>query len=625
MKMADYDRGISPLSEEADEVLSNGMSILNLSYTSDSEPEANFLEVAEAKYDYDTAASEILTRAVSSTPIKLKKRLSVSLVDVSDLEATGHLAAPNITLGSNDTIESSVQSKSKDSGYCNRSSGSELSIASSAGIGPPASRYGRVKSKVKKYIEDVKKSSEIVLDRFEGGSSPSAKEEERLRKLREELEFKEVMISALQESNTNLRLKCADAENKISELRLKCEQHCTCCSMKAKRPQTADSWVGTFAGDMDRSFEDDDRTIASFMTSVSKMRSTTAPLPSTKSPSVSTTEASSAVTAVLTSRGIKSVGDPRLPRPNVYPTNHDDSYMKVKSWQETCCNVPTGRTSREALGTSCSPLESPSIVRTALRGHQTTSGGTGDDVDGGTDGADASVRSRGRLESVASNGGDTDGNDRSGEGGLHFRVYDVHRLAPLPVGNSMWKGRKLVEEDADGWSSLGRTKSQESTGVSYKTNNDAPGCHGNQNTDVGSIRDRNDGGGRSFLSTFEADTTAQRGYLKDSNSRHVGGGHVAKTGAVTRPHLVQASDLRYEGYPEKNRLSQLFKIKKNEYISTKFTVYSRSRSKLYDCLTEADRIANQLSIGLARIPTDLESIRSLRENRSPSDRILRHQ
>ncbi|XP_014254205.1 uncharacterized protein LOC106669318 isoform X2 [Cimex lectularius] len=118
----------------------------------------------------------------------LTSRRSVSLLDVSGPEKElNHKTISNDTIGSHTSIF-------KDSGYNQTGSSSSL------------------------------------------GSTKDREQEKRITDLEEELKYKQVLINELQESNQTLRMKFAEAENKISELRLKCESHCKCCTAELSGP-----------------------------------------------------------------------------------------------------------------------------------------------------------------------------------------------------------------------------------------------------------------------------------------------------------------------------------------------------------------------------------------------------
>lgn len=57
--------------------------------------------------------------------------------------------------------------------------------------------------------------------------------QEKIRRLEEDLKYKDLIISSLYEINNSLRMKLAKAENKIFELRVKSESHCKCCANKS--------------------------------------------------------------------------------------------------------------------------------------------------------------------------------------------------------------------------------------------------------------------------------------------------------------------------------------------------------------------------------------------------------
>lgn len=145
-------------------------------------------ENEEESYD-----SYIEDDCVTSTPIKVKGRRSVSLLDISDISSSLEKSKINIysdTIGSNSSL-------CKDSGYNH----SESSLASEKCIDKEDVPFGvELRAKYVRLLEDLK--------------------------------FKDVMIAALHQSNHSLRLKIADAENKISDLRLKSESHCKCCTYR---------------------------------------------------------------------------------------------------------------------------------------------------------------------------------------------------------------------------------------------------------------------------------------------------------------------------------------------------------------------------------------------------------
>ncbi|XP_014271356.1 uncharacterized protein [Halyomorpha halys] len=152
-------------------------------------------ENEEESYD-----SYIEEDCVTSTPIKVKGRRSVSLLDISDIGSTFEKSKVNIysdTIGSNSSL-------CKDSGYNH----SESSLASEKCIDKEDVPFGvELRSKYVRLLEDLK--------------------------------FKDVMIAALHQSNHSLRLKIADAENKISDLRLKSESHCKCCTHRNSVEESA--------------------------------------------------------------------------------------------------------------------------------------------------------------------------------------------------------------------------------------------------------------------------------------------------------------------------------------------------------------------------------------------------
>lgn len=149
---------------------------------------------------------EAVKAIMTSTPQrKNDQRRSVSLMDVSKIDAFSMKPFGNM-LASWDTIGSqSSVGKSRDSGYVH--SGSLISLNSA-------------------------KLSEI-----KGGSDQVSTIIDECTRLKRELEYSEVLINTLQESNNELRMKCAAAHNRISEMRMKCANHCDCCFHQYSRPE----------------------------------------------------------------------------------------------------------------------------------------------------------------------------------------------------------------------------------------------------------------------------------------------------------------------------------------------------------------------------------------------------
>jgi len=143
----------------------------------------------------------------TSTPLK---RRSISLIDMRNV---GDFHKPfNALCTSTDTIATNSSfSKSKDSGY--HQTGSLLSVS-----GDQASLNRSICKSLNNY----------PIGEFDDSRKLHSTEE-----LWKELEFNRVLIKALQENNINLKLKNAEAENKINELRLQSSLHCGCCSKKS--------------------------------------------------------------------------------------------------------------------------------------------------------------------------------------------------------------------------------------------------------------------------------------------------------------------------------------------------------------------------------------------------------
>lgn len=129
---------------------------------------------------------------LTSTPLKRNDRRSVSLSDISEIGSNLEITKAHC---SSDTLGSS-SSICKDSGYNH----SESSLSSDK-------------------VKESNPFTENYRDKYF--------------RLLEDSKFMDVMITSLYESNYSLRMKIADAENKIFELRLKSESHCKCCANKS--------------------------------------------------------------------------------------------------------------------------------------------------------------------------------------------------------------------------------------------------------------------------------------------------------------------------------------------------------------------------------------------------------
>ncbi|BET01539.1 Hypothetical protein NTJ_14355 [Nesidiocoris tenuis] len=135
------------------------------------------------------AASSPKLKPIAKRKAK-NSRHSVSLLDVSAVEVIPEVTSQKCESFSNETLTSVC----KDSGY--------------------------VRSESSFSAEDEPKASG--------------------KKLIDELKQKQILIDELQESNRGLRIRCADAENKIFELRVKCESHCDCCQKDPPPPNESD-------------------------------------------------------------------------------------------------------------------------------------------------------------------------------------------------------------------------------------------------------------------------------------------------------------------------------------------------------------------------------------------------
>ncbi|CAB0019266.1 unnamed protein product [Nesidiocoris tenuis] len=135
------------------------------------------------------AASSPKLKPIAKRKAK-NSRHSVSLLDVSAVEVIPEVTSQKCESFSNETLTSVC----KDSGY--------------------------VRSESSFSAEDEPKASG--------------------KKLIDELKEKQILIDELQESNRGLRIRCADAENKIFELRVKCESHCDCCQKDPPPPNESD-------------------------------------------------------------------------------------------------------------------------------------------------------------------------------------------------------------------------------------------------------------------------------------------------------------------------------------------------------------------------------------------------
>uniref|UniRef100_T1HM22 Uncharacterized protein n=1 Tax=Rhodnius prolixus TaxID=13249 RepID=T1HM22_RHOPR len=201
-----------------------------------------------------------------STPVTLKERRSCSLIDVSNFEELPN--TKKLTISTDTIISGSQGSVCKDSGYVHSESNTSLN---------------------------------------------STKEHKRLTELIEDLRFKDVLITELQESNHSLRLKYAEAENRIAELRQKCESHCDCCNFKST-PSTATSYHTHIVSP---------RNIPSACVSQSRLL----PTPSTESK--------------LTLPQSKDIA--------ISPNSSDESIMKVKRWQDSNSSLLTSISSETSL------------------------------------------------------------------------------------------------------------------------------------------------------------------------------------------------------------------------------------------------------------------------------------
>lgn len=143
----------------------------------------------------DLCFLEEISSAFTSTPVKGKDRRSISLLDISGIP---HLDKSKINTSS-ETL-GSTSSICKDSGYHQ----SESSLAS-----------------------DKLKEDDLAFD-YRG----------QYFRLLDDLKFKDILIASLHESNHNLRMKIAEAENKISELRFKSQAHCGCCTNQSGNDTT---------------------------------------------------------------------------------------------------------------------------------------------------------------------------------------------------------------------------------------------------------------------------------------------------------------------------------------------------------------------------------------------------
>lgn len=445
-----------------------------------------------------------------STPVKFKDRRSYSLLDVSSLDEELH-NRKKLTI-STDTIGSGSQgSVCKDSGYVHSESNTSLN---------------------------------------------STKEQKRLTELIEDLKFKDVLITELQESNHSLRLKYAEAENRIAELRLKCESHCDCCNFKSV-PSTP--------------------TIQNNLDIVSHRNVSESCLPHARFLSTPSTES--------------KVTSPQSKDSASILNSNDDSFMKVKRWQDSISTLSAASSDTSVMNTTRVPVStrlnvpmanvtrSP-IVQTRVIGDRSVR------VSPLSNFGQMSKTRNEQLESttrhLATNG---------------LQVLRESMKSPVKDVTLMIENLHnfiIGEGDLSSIVKNGQFEKRPSPNLSDY-------CPLTSNEDIQLTGKENE------RFTLEG-TAASLSYQNESGAK------MRRLSYVDRK-LEMERTIRegLNGIAEKGRLESSMRYRpwETSHINNgHFTSKSNSNS-LYDCILQASDFANKLSIGLSRIPTNLDQIRTI--------------